>query len=637
MTSARLAAVAALLLCFPTGRATSQAHARHHDAPPEKLGTVHFETSCAPAVAPQFDRAVALLHSFEFGASIRAFDKVLAADSSCAMAYWGIALSRWSNPMAAGARTPLQLEQGRAAVESASRSGAHASERERAYMGAVNRLYADYEHTTQSARVDAYERAMADLAAHSPADTEAAIFHAIALVASADPADKTYAKQLEAGAVLESLWVKQPDHPGLAHYIIHAYDYPALADKAREAAERYSRIAPSAAHALHMPAHTFTRLGLWRESVDANRRSADAALRDASIAEALHASDYMEYAYLQMRQLGAARRVLETLPALAARFDVKAVTGAAPGSAGVFALAAIRARYALERRDWAAAARLVPKASDFPWTEAMTYFARALGASRRGDTTGARASVDSLSAIRQRLAAMGEQYWAEQVAIEQLAAQAWLDRAAHRDGAALDGMRRAAEREDATEKSAVTPGPLAPARELLAEMLLESGRGADALAEYRAVLVREPNRYHALDGARRAAAALGDRAAAASYAAQLKALTTPARRAPGRRSLLPVPPGQHQRLNNNFADDADYADTASIGHEGSRLPPGAISDIREGDHERSGTGCEFRRAVVHTRQQQWNHRAPPRHSTGRGPAQTITTPGALRARPFRSQ
>jgi len=534
MTRSRSVTVAACLLCIPGATATSQAHARHHDAAPETLGTVHFETSCAPAVAPRFDRAIALLHSFEFGASIHAFDAVLAADSGCAMAYWGIALSRWSNPMAAGARTPLQLAQGRAAAESALRLGATATERERAYIDAVNGLYADYEHVPQSARVDAYERAMGNLAARVPADTEAAIFHAIALVASADPADKTYRKQLEAGAVLESLWVKQPDHPGLAHYIIHAYDYPALASRANAAAQRYSRIAPSAAHALHMPAHTFTRLGLWRESVDANRRSADAALRDSSIAEALHASDYMEYAYLQMRQLGAARQVVGTLPALAARFDVKAVTGAAPGSAGVFALAAIPARYALERRDWAAAARLVPKASDFPWTEAMTYFARALGAAHRGDTVVARGSVDSLSAIRERLVAKREPYWAEQVAIQQLAAQAWLDRAAHRDSAAIDGMRRAAGREDATEKSAVTPGPLAPARELLGDMLLESGRPAEALAEYRAVMVREPNRYHALDGAQRAAAAAGDRAAAASYAAKLKALTRTTRAAPGR-------------------------------------------------------------------------------------------------------
>jgi hypothetical protein len=200
----------------------------------------------------------------------------------------------------------------------------------------------------------------------------------------------------------------------------------------------------------------------------------------------------------------------------------------------VFALAAIPARHALERRDWAGAARLVPKASDSPWTEAMTYFARSLGASHRGDTVAARTSVDSLSSIERRLVAQGEHYWAEQVAIQKLAAQAWLDHAAHRDSAALDGMRRAAEREDATEKSAVTPGPLAPARELLGDMLLEANRPAEALAEYRAVLVREPNRYHALDGARRAAAAAGDRAAAARYAAQLKVLILPARPAPGR-------------------------------------------------------------------------------------------------------
>ncbi|HEX8848611.1 MAG TPA: hypothetical protein VF761_03675 [Gemmatimonadaceae bacterium] len=508
MTSTTRASLAAVFLfCLPGGRAAAQAHAEHHRAPPGTLGTVHFPTSCVPAVASRFDRAVALLHSFEFGASIRAFDDVLAADSSCAMAYWGIALSRWSNPMSIGVRSPAQLAEGRSAVEAAMRLGATTTERERAYIGAVSQLYGDYEHRLQPERVAGYERAMAALVAAEPADTEAVIFHAIAMVASADPADKSYVTQIAAGAVLESLWVKKPDHPGLAHYIIHAYDYPPLAKKASAAARRYSAIAPAAAHALHMPSHTFTRLGMWRESVDANRRSRDAALRDSIIAEALHASDYLEYAYLQLRQLGAARRVVDGLPALTARFDPKAVTGAAPGSAGVFALAAIPARYALERRDWRAAAALVPRASDFPWTEAMTWFARALGASHLGDTASARASIDSLSAIQQRLAAKGERYWAEQVAIQQLGAQAWLDHAEHRDGVALDGMRRAADREDGTEKSAVTPGPLAPARELLADMLLEAGRPAEALVEYRAVMKKEPNRYNAIEGARRAAAA----------------------------------------------------------------------------------------------------------------------------------
>jgi hypothetical protein len=239
----------------------------------------------------------------------------------------------------------------------------------------------------------------------------------------------------------------------------------------------------------------------------------------------LHASDYVVYALLQMRRLGEARAVLDSLPALAARFDPNAVTGAAPGSAGLFALAAIPARYTLERRDWAAAARLAPRATSFPWTDAMTYFARAMGASHTGAFAVARASLDSLTAIESRLRSDGEGYWAEQVAIQRLDALAWLERANGRDEAALSTMREAARREDATEKSAVTPGPLAPARELLGDMLLELGRPAEALAEYRATLRREPNRYHTLDGARRAASAAGDRTAEAGYARQLRALT----------------------------------------------------------------------------------------------------------------
>jgi hypothetical protein len=341
---------------------------------------------------------------------------------------------------------------------------------------------------------------MNELAMRQPADTEAMIFYAISLTASAPPTDKTYANQLKAGAILEPLWAKQPNHPGLAHYIIHTYDYPALADKARAAAERYAVIAPSAAHALHMPSHTFTRVGMWQESVDANTRSIQVALSTGSIAEALHASDYAMYANLQMGKDSDAKAVLDGLPVLAARFDQNAITGAAPGSAGVFALAAIPARWVLERSAWTEAAALEPKASAYPYTEAMTYFARALGASHTGDLPKAKAAIDSLASIQQRLSAKGESYWAEQVAIQHLEAQAWLDLAEHRENDALMHMREATTREDATEKSAVTPGPLAPARELLGDMLMELHRPAEAVVEYRATLQKEPNRRHSLRG-----------------------------------------------------------------------------------------------------------------------------------------
>ena len=496
--AAAAAAAAAVLLMLPAFAAYPQKHAHPQKAQTEQLGTVHFRTSCSPAVAPQFNRAVALLHSFEFGASISAFNEVLAADSSCAMAYWGLALSRWTNPMAAGNRSVALLQQGRKFVEAAMRLGVRASQRERGYIHAVSRLYDDFEHKDQRTRIVAYERAMNELMTKYPEDTEAKIFYAISLAASAPPTDKTYANQLRAGSILEPLWTQQPNHPGLAHYIIHSYDHPPLAAKARAAARRYATIAPSAAHALHMPSHTFTRVGMWDASVTANNRSMQVAVSTGSIAEVLHAADYAMYAYLQMGKESEAKAILDGLPALAARFDPNAITGAAPGSAGVFALAAIPARWALERRAWAEAAALEPKASAYPYTEAMTYFARGLGASRTGNLATTKAAIDSLAAIQQRLNARGEQYWAEQVAIQHLVVRAWLDLAEHRETDALARMREAAALEDATEKSAVTPGPLAPARELLGDMLMELNRSAEASAEYRAVLQKEPNRRHSL-------------------------------------------------------------------------------------------------------------------------------------------
>ncbi len=469
-----------------------------------RLGTVHFRTSCAASVSPRFDRGMALLHSFEFAASMREFHAVLAADSTCAMAWWGIALARWSNPMAPNIRPPAAIAAGMEAVEAARRITGGATERERGYVEAVAQLYTDAGTRNQQARVAAYEAAMAQVAAQNPADTEARIFHALALVQSASPSDKSYARQRRAGAILEELFRVQPDHPGLAHYIIHAYDVPALADQAIGAAERYCEIAPSAAHALHMPSHTFTQVGMWRESVRANLLSMDAAIAQGSLAEALHAADYAVYADLQLGQDTAALAIMQRLPAIAERFDPKLITGAAPGFAGVFALAAIPARYALERGAWKEAAELPLTRSDFAFADAMTWLARALGSARLGDTTAAAVAVDSLAALQQRLANAKEAYWAEQVAIQHLEASAWRDFAAGRKQEALMQMRQAVERETATEKSAVSPAPLAPARELLADMLLELGRPSEALAEYQASLKREPGRRRSGEGVKRA-------------------------------------------------------------------------------------------------------------------------------------
>jgi hypothetical protein len=503
--------IATTLLVLAPIAARAQEHVHPAPAASERLGAVHFATSCSPAVAPQIDRAVALLHSFEFGAAIKGFNDILAADSTCAIAHWGIALSRWGNPMAAGNRTADQLAKGQLAVDAATRHASHASAREQGYVSAVAELFRNADRVGQRERVLAYEKAMADLVARQPADTEAVIFHAISLVAAASPTDKTYASQKRAGEILEALWKVQPNHPGLAHYIIHTYDYPRLAGEADAAARTYAEIAPSAAHALHMPSHIFTRTGAWRESIETNLRSVEVAEKSASMAEMLHALDYATYAYLQLHRDSAAKSVLDRLPSIAARFDPTAVTGAAPGSAGIFALAAIPARNALERDRWSQAASLEVKVSAFPWTDAMTHFARALGASHTKDFAKSRAAIDSLAAIRDRLAARDEPYWSEQVAIQHLAAEAWLDLAQGRKDSAVARMRRAAAREDATEKSAVTPGPLAPAHELLGDMLLQLGQPTAALAEYEKTLVTEPNRYRSLNGAARAAGATGDR------------------------------------------------------------------------------------------------------------------------------
>jgi hypothetical protein len=506
---------ALLVMMFPIA-ANAQEHDHAHAASAEKLGSVNFTTSCSAAAQLPFNRAVALLHSFEFLEAIEGFRATLAADPSCAIAEWGIALSRWSNPFAAGIRPAGVLQQGRAAVEHAKAIGTK-TERERAYVDAVSRLYDGFETIGQPDRMRAYREAMSNIAAAYPNDSEASIFYALSLAAAASPSDKTFADQLKAGAILERLIVRQPDHPGLAHYIIHAYDVPPLANRALEAARRYAKIAPSAPHALHMPSHTFTRLGYWQDSIETNIASGELAKRAGSVAEELHAMDYRTYAYLQTGQDRSAKMMLDALPEVASRFNPDAIGSAAPGSAGVFALAAIPARYALERGSWAEAAKLEPHPSKFPYTEALTYFARAIGGARLNDTATVRMSIEALEKIHAQLVLAGEDYWAEQTEIQRLASSAWLAFAEGRTADALAGMGAAAVREDNTEKSAVTPGPLAPARELLGEMLLELKEPARARKEFEATMTKEPNRFRAVYGAARAASLMGDRVAARRY------------------------------------------------------------------------------------------------------------------------
>jgi len=326
---------------------------------------------------------------------------------------------------------------------------------------------------------------------------------------------------LKAGAILEPLFATHPDHPGLAHYIIHCYDVPPLAPRALAAARRYAQIAPSAPHALHMPSHTFTRLGLWQESIATNIASAAAAKRDGATAEELHATDYQMYAYLQTGQDAAAKRLLDSLPEIAARFDPDAIGSAAPGVAGTFALAAIPARWALERGAWAEAARLEVHPSRTAYADALTQLARGLGAARVGDVAGAREAREALSQLHDRLVQANEDYWAGQVDIERQAVSAWTELALSRAAEALSAMRAAADLEDATEKNAITPGPLAPARELLGEMLQQMKEPARALQAFEATLAKEPNRFRALAGAMRAASLAGDAPAARRHAAEL--------------------------------------------------------------------------------------------------------------------
>src|SRR5437868_2356290 len=364
----------------------------------EQLGEVNFVTSCDPAVKPQFNQAIALMHSFQFGRATDSLHTILKTDPSCSIAYWGIAVSAWGNPFISGIRTQAQLATGRHAVEQAQATPAKTA-RERAYIHAIAHLYTDA--SDQQSRMLAYEQSMATLHTSYPDDIEAAIFYALSLAAAADPTDKTYARQLKAGAMLEDLFTRYPDHPGLAHYIIHTYDVPSLAPRAALAAQRYSQIAPSTPHALHMPSHTFTRLGDWQASIRANQASAVSARAANQPAEELHATDYMVYAYLQLAQDAAARNLVQSTEQIFSRVNATNIsTGAANAAAAYFARAAIPARYCLERHAWAEAVALQPHPTEYPYTDAITYFARGLGAAHLHDVSTARASLDSLAKIR---------------------------------------------------------------------------------------------------------------------------------------------------------------------------------------------------------------------------------------------
>ena len=482
----------------------------------DKVGTVRFPTSCSAAVQPDFERAVAMLHSFWFQASTNAFVAVAQQDPGCAIAHWGVAMNLLGNPFA-WPPSPKALADGWAAVERAKAAGARMP-RERDYVAAIEAFYKDAATVDHRTRALAYRQAMEQLAGRYPEDREATIFYALALNATALPTDKTYADQLKAAGMLEKVFAEQPQHPGVAHYLIHSYDYPPIADKGLTAARRYAAIAPAAPHALHMPSHIFTRRGYWQESIDANRASASAM---SSHFDQLHALDYLVYAHLQMAQDGSAKRVVDHVSDLPKVTFEHFVTG--------FALATIPSRYALERGRWADAAKLELFGKEFPWgrfpqSEAQLVFARALGAARSGDAAAARRDADRLGVLRDTLTTAKVGYWAEQVDIQRQIALAWVARAERKNDEAVALLRAAADREDAREKHPVTPGPLAPARELLAEMLLEANEPVKALQEFESSMRVEPNRFRGLAGAARAAELAGDRTKARSYSAQLAAL-----------------------------------------------------------------------------------------------------------------
>jgi len=528
MSYARIFCFSFIALAYASG--TAQEH-EHNSA--VRLGTVHFSTSCGQAAQKEFDRAVALLHSFQFNRAIQAFQSAQKVDSTCAIAYWGIALSQWSNPFAAGLKDKSQLDAGRASVETA-RSTGTPTLRERAYIDAVANLYRDFETTAQRSRLIAYRDAMSEVAAKYPDDHEAQIFYALAIAASEDPADKTYAGRLKAGAILEKLFKEEPDHPGLAHYIIHTYDVPPLAARALDAARRYSEIAPDAPHALHMPSHTFTRTGYWQESINTNIAAAAAARREGQTAEELHATDYEVYAYLQTGQDEAARKIVNSLAEIESRFDPKTVISGAGGPpAGYFALSAIPARYALERGDWKQASQLSVRETPVPYTEAMTWFARGLGSARLGQAKAASDAATSLRKIHHQLVKAAENYWALQVDIEEREVEAWAKMAEGNQEDALQRMEAAAKLEDGTEKSAISPGPLAPARELLGEMLLAAHQPDAALTQFEATLKKEPGRFRTLYGAAEAAQRAGRSSDRRNYFRELLSVCQRADR-PGR-------------------------------------------------------------------------------------------------------
>jgi len=478
----------------------------------DQLGKVEFANSCSPSVQEKLLRGVAMLHSFYYSATQKAFEEIAAEDNSCAIAAWGYASILMSNPLQGVGASPKGAQQAQDAIDKGRKMGAK-TQRERDYLEAVAAYYEDFANRTERERQLARAKAYEALAARYPDDDEAQIFYALYLAGTQEASDQTYAAWLKAADILEKQFAKHPDHPGVAHYLIHSYDAPPIAQQGLAAARLYAKIAPDAPHALHMPSHIFTRVGAWTDSVATNRRSADAAKKSNDPDDALHALDYMTYAYLQLGRDGDTRKVLD---------EARTLTGINPARAtAYYALAAMPARYVIERGAWGEATKLAPNPSNFPFTEAMTHLARALGAARNGDPAAAQKDVERITTLRDDLKAAKNNYWANEVEVMRLSSLAWIALAQKRADEALGLMRQAADMEDKSEKNIVTPGRLLPARELLGDMLMDLKRPVEALTEYEASQLREPNRYRGLYGAGQAAAQSGNSTKARQYFSKL--------------------------------------------------------------------------------------------------------------------
>jgi hypothetical protein len=481
----------ALLLLTPCYAAQET----HNHPAPEKLGDVSFPISCNPLVQPQFNRAVALLHSFAYADAQAAFQDVAVRDPSCAMAHWGIAAT-YFHQLWEPAIPPAALATAQKEIQE-SQQHKPASVREQDFIAALSLVYQQAAQVPYPIRALNYQHAMRQVASSNRADVEAQVFYALSLLASASPRDKTHANQKEAAAVLEPLGRAYSHHPGIPHYLIHAYDNAELAPSGLQAAKAYAQIAPSAPHALHMPSHIFTRLGLWDDSITSNLASRQAAHQQGDLGEELHAMDYLVYAYLQTGRDSQAAEIIEQVKTLSSLNTADFKIG--------YASTVMPIRLIVERNRWSEAAAIVPPTSAPPHVVAMAVWARGLGLAHSGSPSQASGEILRLQELEQQLLTLGNDYWATQVSILRREVAAWSAEADNHPEAAIALMRSCADDEDAIEKLPVTPGPILPAREQLGSLLLEQNQPAMALKEFKTALANAPNRYGAVHGAERAA------------------------------------------------------------------------------------------------------------------------------------